>query len=58
LEAKEINRRWTPVDINYLQLGGERGLREIANQLDRDMSDTSKRAIILGKPFREIKIPQ
>lgn len=55
LEAKKINRRWTPEEDEIIFNRGEASLREIATKLDRDMSDTSKRAILLGSPFREIK---
>lgn len=55
LEAKKINRRWTPEEDEIILNRREEVLREIAYRLDRDMSDTSKRAIILGRPFREIR---
>lgn len=55
LEAKKINRRWTPEEDEIILNRSEEGLREIADRLGRDMSDTSKRAILLGRPFREIR---
>lgn len=55
LEAKKINRRWTPEEDEIILNRDERELRDVAKQLGRDMSDTSKRAILLGKPFRKIR---
>lgn len=51
LEAKKINRRWTEKEDKIILNRGERKLRDIAKELGRDESDTSKRAIYIGKPF-------
>jgi len=55
LERKKIFRRWTLEEDEIILNRGEEGLRETSKRMGRHESDTSERAIKLGKPFRGIE---
>lgn len=56
IEVRKHNiRRWSQEEEGVIQNRGEASLREVAEQLGRDMSDVSKKAIELKCGFRKIR---
>lgn len=52
LAAKKIVRRWTPEEDEVIRNRGEAKIRDIAERLERDFTETAARARIIGCPFR------
>lgn len=52
MEAKKAHRFWTPEEDEIIRNRGEAKIREVAERLGRDFTETASRARKIGCPFR------